>query len=149
MHPLTAVIWLAGLWYYFFNPAGKAHRVLGWAWLVTMVVVMTLSPRVYYVFPAFPLLFAAGSVQWESWLARGWRRWMAQAWAAALIPTGALLAPFTVPVLPVETYIRYARATGFQPPRIETHALGPLPSVCRPVRLANIATFMQQNVPAQ
>jgi hypothetical protein len=34
-----------------------------------------------------------------------------------------------VPVLPVETYIRYSAATHLQQPRIETHKLGPLPQL--------------------
>src|SRR5207245_6880687 len=33
------------------------------------------------------------------------------------------------PSLPIETYIAYARALHFQPPRIETHTMGPLPQI--------------------
>ena len=65
MHPLTLPIWLAGLWFYF-SAAGKSFRALGWAWIFTAAVIVTLSPRVYYLFPAFPILFAAGGVFWEA-----------------------------------------------------------------------------------
>jgi hypothetical protein len=34
-----------------------------------------------------------------------------------------------IPVLPPETYIRYARALHLTPPAIETHRLGPLPQI--------------------
>jgi hypothetical protein len=34
-----------------------------------------------------------------------------------------------LPVLPPETYIRYAKAMHLEQPRIETHALGPLPQL--------------------
>jgi hypothetical protein len=40
-----------------------------------------------------------------------------------------LIAPTLIPILPPETYIRYARATGLQQPRVETHKLGPLPQL--------------------
>ena len=129
MLPLSAPIWLAGLWYFFFHREGKAFRALGWAFLITAVSIMTLNPRVYYLFPAFPLLFAAGSVMVESWLVRPRLQWIKPAYAALLILLGAALAPIVVPVLPVETYIRYAAFTHLQQPRIETHRLGPLPQL--------------------
>ncbi len=129
LFPLTLPVWIAGIWFFFFSPQGKAFRALGWAWLVVMVVIMTMNPRVYYVWPAFPMLFAAGGVFWESHLAFSRLRWIKPAWAALMLLGGALLAPFAVPVLPVETYIRYSQALGFQPPKIETHKLGPLPQI--------------------
>ena len=129
MFPLTLPIWLAGIWYYFVSEKGRPYRVLGWAWLVTMAAIMILNPRVYYVWPAFPMLFAAGGVLWEAWLAAPRPRWIKPAWVAAMILLGAAFAPFAIPVLPVETYIRYAEATGFQLPKIETHDLGPLPQL--------------------
>src|SRR5208283_4820400 len=35
MLPLSAPIWLAGLWYCLFAAEGKPFRALGWAWLIT------------------------------------------------------------------------------------------------------------------
>ena len=32
---LTLPVWLAGLWFFFFQPEGKPFRALGWAWLFT------------------------------------------------------------------------------------------------------------------
>ena len=40
---------------------------------------------------------------------------------------GIVLAPLAVPVLPVETYIRYSRALHLDQPAIEKWKLGPLP----------------------
>ena len=61
MNPISLPLWFAGLWF-FFSPRGRTWRALGWAWLFTAAVIATLSPRIYYLFPAFPLLFAAGAV---------------------------------------------------------------------------------------
>lgn len=129
MLPLSLPIWLAGIWYFFFSAKGKPFRLLGWAWLVTMAVIMIMNPRVYYVWPAFPVLFAGGGVIWEAWLSAPRAAWIKPAWVALMILAGLVLAPFAVPVLPVETYIRYSQALHFQPPRIETHRLGPLPQI--------------------
>ena len=133
MLPLTLPIWLAGVWYYLFSEKGKPFRLLGWAWLFIMAVILIVNPRVYYAYPAFPMLFAAGGVVWESWLAAKpaasrWQ-WMKPAWVGMMALFGAIFAPFAIPVLPVETYIRYSQAIGFQPPKIETHKLGPLPQL--------------------
>jgi hypothetical protein len=128
MHPLTLPLWLAGLWFYFFSPSGKPFRALGWGWVFTAAVIVTLSPRVYYLFPAFPILFAAGAVIWEVRLNRHpvWRR---LAWPALLVATGALIGPLAIPVLPPETFVRYTKVLHFAPPPIETHRLGPLPQI--------------------
>jgi hypothetical protein len=75
------------------------------------------------------MLFAAGGVLWESWLASPRLQWIKPAWVTLMLVAGAILAPFVVPVLPVETYIRYSQALGFQPPKLETHKLGPLPQI--------------------
>jgi 4-amino-4-deoxy-L-arabinose transferase-like glycosyltransferase len=129
MHPSTLPIWLAGLWFYLFSKVGKPFRALGWAWVFTAGIILALSPRVYYLYPAYPILFAAGSVLCESWL-DGWQLgWVRIAFPVLMLLSGALIAPFAVSVLPVKAYIRYARALHFQQPAIETWKLGPLPQV--------------------
>ena len=129
MLPLSLPIWLGGLWFFFFSKPGKAFRALGWAWVFTAAVIFTFNPRVYYLFPAFPVLFAAGGVLWESWL--DWLRfgWLRLAYAALMLVAGAILSPLTIPVLPPEQYIRYSKALHLEQPRLEMHRLGPLPQL--------------------
>lgn len=129
MHPLSVPVWLAGLWFYFFSASGKPFRVLGWAWVFTAAVIVTLSPRVYYLFPAFPILFAAGAVIWEDRLNRPYSLWPKLTWPALLVATGAVITPLAIPVLTPETFVRYTKALHFAPPPIETHRLGPLPQI--------------------
>ena len=129
MNPVALPIWLAGLWFYLFSAQGKPFRALGWAWLISAVCIMFLSPRVYYLFPAYPVLFAAGSVAVETWFS-AWRlRWLEIGYAVLLLITGALISPFALPVLSVRSYLAYSHALHFQPPAIETWKLGPLPQV--------------------
>jgi len=97
--------------------------------LFTAALIMALNPRVYYLYPAFPILLAGGSVMWESWLARPGRRWIKPAYITLIVILAAVLALAAVPVLPAETYIRYAATMHFQHPRIETRRLGPLPQL--------------------
>jgi hypothetical protein len=128
MLPLTLPIWLGGLWF-FFTQRGKRYRVLGWACVVTFTVIIVLNPRIYYLWPAFPILFAGGSVLWEPWLMRPRLRWLRFAYPALMIFFGAVYAPMSLPVLPAETYIRYAAALHMEPLAIEKWKLGPLPQM--------------------
>ena len=125
MLPLSAPIWIAGLGWLLFHREGRRYRALGLAWIVTATLIFALNPRVYYLFPAFPLLFAAGAVWAESWRVR----FLRPIYCTLMVLMGALLAPTLIPLLPPETYIRYSEATHLQQPRIETMRLGPLPQL--------------------
>jgi len=129
MQPLTLPIWLGGLWFYFFTEAGRPFRAIGWAWIFTAAVIAILSPRVYYLFPAFPLLFAGGGVLWEQLLVRSRWMWLKFGYVSLMILGGAVFAPLALPLLPPETFIRYTKAIGLNQPAIENHKLGPLPQI--------------------
>ncbi len=48
-------------------------------------------------------------------------------YVALIIITAAALAPFSLPILSPETYLRYQSALGFEPPKTENQNTGPLP----------------------
>ena len=129
MEHLSLFVWLGGLWFFFFRAEGKPFRFLGWAWILTALIIVTVNPRIYYLFPAFPILFAGGAVLWERLLDQPSRRWIWWSWAAAMVLLSALLAPLALPLLPPEVFIRYTRATHLAPPPIEHHTMGPLPQL--------------------
>ncbi len=129
MLPLTLPIWVGGFWFFFFNEKGRPYRVLGWACTITFAVIIVLNPRVYYLWPAFPILFAGGSVLWEVWLKAPRLRLVKIVYPVLMVLLGVALAPMLLPVLPPETYIRYAAALHVAPPVIEKWKLGPLPQV--------------------
>ncbi len=129
MLPLSLPIWLAGLWYYLFAAQGKPFRALGWAWLITAGLIMLLNPRTYYLWPAFPILLAAGGVAWEGWLARPRLRWVKPVWCTLMVVLAVVAAPLFLPVVRPETYVRYVKAIHYEQPAIERHRLGPLPQI--------------------
>jgi len=121
MLPLSVPVWIAGLWWLL---RGR-FRAIGWTWCITTAIILLLSPRVYYLFPAYPMLFAAGAIVFE-----GVRlRWVRPVYCTLMVLLGALLAPTLIPLLPPEMYIRYSQATHLEQPRIENHRLGPLPQL--------------------
>ena len=62
----------------------------------------------------------------EGWLAGRRVAWLRPAYAALLLLAGAAIAPLALPLLPIETYIRYARALGQAPETEERKELGQL-----------------------
>jgi hypothetical protein len=72
------------------------------------------------------MLFAAGAVAFEQITQQRWR-WSRAGYAVLVVAAGAVLAPMSVPMLSPETYIRYQKAIGLEPPRAENQNTGPLP----------------------
>ncbi len=128
MLPLSLPIWLGGLWY-FFSERGRAYRAVGWACVVTFAGIYALNPRIYYLWPAFPILMAAGSVLWESWLGAPALRWVKGGYPVLMTVMGVAMAPMLLPVLPIESYLRYSKLMHLEAPTIEKWKLGPLPQV--------------------
>jgi 4-amino-4-deoxy-L-arabinose transferase-like glycosyltransferase len=109
MLPLTAPIWLAGLWYLLADRVGRRYAPLGIAYLVVLTEMLALHGKIYYLAPAYIMLLAAGSVWWER---RRWfsgNRWAVPAVSVSLVIAGVVAAPLAMPILPVKNLIPYAR----------------------------------------
>ena len=122
-NPATAPLWLGGLWF-LFTRAGKPYRVLAWTYLGVFVMLVALHGKAYYLAAAYPMLFAAGAVGFERLAA-----WTRPVYAALLACAGIVFAPLMLPVLPVETYIRYANFLGIREVKMENHKQGRLPQL--------------------
>jgi Dolichyl-phosphate-mannose-protein mannosyltransferase len=59
---------LAGV-YFYFTGQGRRFRLLGWMYIVPLLVFVIAKGRGYYLAAAYPMLYAAGSVCLEQWLA--------------------------------------------------------------------------------
>jgi hypothetical protein len=130
MHPLTFPVWASGLYFYLFRKEARPLRALGWAYVALFALMVVFRAKVYYIVPFYPILLASGGAQIETWLARpALRAWARPATVVLLLAGGALFAPLGLPVLPVETFIRYQRALGIEPPRTEKLKLAELPQV--------------------
>jgi hypothetical protein len=66
--PVTVPLWIAGLWFLFATKAGKPFRVLGWMYVVTLILFVIARGRDYYLGPAYPMLMAAGAAWGEGWV---------------------------------------------------------------------------------
>ncbi|HEX8773530.1 MAG TPA: glycosyltransferase family 39 protein [Pyrinomonadaceae bacterium] len=127
-HPLAFPIWAAGLYYYLFTDEGRPYRLLGWTYVVMFLLFVILRGKVYYLAPVYPMLLAPGALFIESLIRERSRGWLLRpATVCLLVAGGAITAPLTLPILPIETYIRYAAALGFSGVRTEKLTMGKLP----------------------
>jgi hypothetical protein len=127
-NPGSAIIWLAGIYYFFFNNEGKKNRIVGIIYAISfLILLINGTSKAEYLSPAYPVLFAGGGILLESInLKKNWR-WLKYVIIAPLIISGLLLMPVVMPVLPVETYIEYAETLGFAPSTSEGKELAELP----------------------
>jgi len=129
VHPLNFPVWLAGLYFCFFSAAGKPFRILGWIYASALGLFLLTNAKPYYLAPAVPMLLAAGAVQIESVIrARQWN-WVKPASATALVLGGLFTLPYALPVLPVETFIKYEDFVGLHPGSGERGPSGELPQM--------------------
>jgi hypothetical protein len=125
MGPVTAPVWLVGWWSLLRGYFGPHGRVLGWAAAVVVGVFVFQQSKPYYVTPMWPVLLASGAVVLER--ATASRKGLRLASVTLLIAGAGALAPFTLPLLPVEKYVAYSRALGVTPNSQERQTLGTLP----------------------
>lgn len=108
---------LAGLYFCLISTAGRRFRMLGWMYVVPLLLFIIAKGRAYYLAGAYPMLYATGSVWGEQWLAslRGsWRLAVrAVAWTA-LVADIAIAVSLTLPVAPVNSawFKRAAKVQG-------------------------------------
>jgi 4-amino-4-deoxy-L-arabinose transferase-like glycosyltransferase len=103
---LALPLWLAGLYFCLLSKAGARFRMLGWMYVVPLVLFVIAKGRGYYLGAAYPMLYGAGSVWGEGGLkSLGQARAgcvRALAWTA-LAADIVLLVAIAIPPVPVNS----------------------------------------------
>jgi hypothetical protein len=97
---------LAGLYFYFFAKAARPFRVLGWMFVIPLLLFILGKGRGYYLAPAYPMLYAAGVVSSAAWLHRlssFWRTTLVAAFSVALLANIAVISAFFLPLAPIQS----------------------------------------------
>ncbi len=105
LNPVMLFLVIAGLWYFFFSPAGQRYRMMGWMYATPFILYVLTQGKGYYLAPAYPMLAAGGAAWWESHLAGIANRRRARAWRwttwGLLGVFAALLTAVLLPVAPL------------------------------------------------
>lgn len=128
--PIFAVFWITGLVSFLWGRA-KKFRFLGVTFVIFFATLLILHGKDYYVAPIYPMMFAAGAVATEDWLARltwaGARVWPKLAIVSAIIILGGILVPLFTPMLSPQTYLAYQQALNIRFNKTEVASSGVLP----------------------
>ena len=103
---LALPLWVAGLHFYAVSAAGKRFRMLGWMYIVPLLLFIIAQGRGYYLAAAYPMLYAAGSVWGEQKLAtmrRGWANVLRGVVWLALLADIALISAVMLPMARVNS----------------------------------------------
>jgi Dolichyl-phosphate-mannose-protein mannosyltransferase len=127
MNPAAALVWVAGLAYLL---RIEQLRWLATAWLTFFLLTIVLHAKTYYVAPAYPFLFAAGGVAWES-LSESCTvelsAWMRSITAGLIILVGLLVLPLALPVLSPDMWLKYVETLHLDARNTERQDSGLLP----------------------
>jgi dolichyl-phosphate-mannose-protein mannosyltransferase len=124
-NPGAFLIWLGGLVYGLVR-AGPRARVLVWIYLTVFgLLVFGGHSRASYLAPAYPMVFALGGIAVER-VSLSYR-WLRPASAASVVIFGLVALPMALPLLPVETFVRYQAALHQTPRTDERQEVGALP----------------------
>ena len=128
VNPLTAPIWLAGLFALLLSQRLRPYRVLGWSYVISYAIFFVLHGKNYYLAPIYPMLLAAGAVVIEAGISRPRLTWLKTAIAIVLIASGVQMAPVVIPILTPDHFLAYAKTLPFKLPVNEhSHARAALP----------------------
>ena len=131
MGPVSFPFWFGGLLFYLFSRKAKPFRAFGWAFLITIAFFLVAHGKNYYSAPAYTIVLAGGAVAAEGLLAgplvdgRPRLRAILKPLAFAWLVVGVLLIlPVFLPVLPIETYLKFQERLPFTIPRSEHSHMG-------------------------
>jgi hypothetical protein len=126
--PFSVLIWVPGILAFLVAPRFKPYRFLGWAYIIAFTVWVVLRGKNYYLAPIYPVYLAAGSIVIDDAIDRVHQLWLKPAFVALSLVGGAIFAPLTMPILPIEQFIPYMDRLPIKVPRTEyQHARVALP----------------------
>ena len=104
MHFAGMFVWVPGLFFLLLHKNMKKFRVIGWTYLVTLLLFLVMSGKNYYTLGAYPMLMAAGGVFWETTLRSTLKR---AAIAAAVVLLNLPLLPAGLPILSLDQSLKF------------------------------------------
>lgn len=106
MHNAGLYVWLPGLLYLFFSTKMSPYKILGWIYLLIILLLVLLSGKGYYSMGAYLMLMAVGGIAIES-LVESKAAWLKYVLVCLFVTLSIPLVPYGMPVLAIENMQKY------------------------------------------
>jgi hypothetical protein len=115
LNPVSMLIWVPGIIFYFFNKSSRIFRPLGYIWLVTFIILLiNWHSKAEYITPAFQILFAGGSIMIVKWNAR--KKNLKYAVVIPVVVLNIIFSTYGRPVLSPENFLAFQNLVNLKPP---------------------------------
>lgn len=123
LNPLTFLIWMPGIYFFFFTEQGKKSRAVVFIWITTFLILLINGhSKGEYIAAAYQILFAGGAVMIEKW-SKEKMRWLKYTFAIPIVIAGIFFLPFARPTLTVDEFLKLQSILGLEPPSNEGQSL--------------------------
>ena len=128
MNPITIIIWLPGIFYFFINKDRKKYRPLAIIFLTTAAILLINgSSNVAYLTAAFFPIISSGSILLEHVANKKFMRWTFYTSNFSIILCGIIILPLSLPILPPQKYIEHTNTLGITASSSENKKLSEMP----------------------
>ena len=97
---IALFVWLAGFIFLLFSIRLHKFQFMAYSFIVIFAFYLVMNGKPYYLFGAFPMLFAAGGVAFERWLKTS-NNYLRGAVLAFFTLPNLILLPLVLPILPL------------------------------------------------
>jgi hypothetical protein len=116
LNPANIILFITGLYFYFFYSDGKLFRFFGIVFLLVFAFFAFQRSKDYYLAPAYPIIWAGGAIVLEKLANNKWQL-LKPGLTILMILAGIIVAPFSLPILSFEKLEKLAafERTDFPP----------------------------------
>lgn len=107
---IALFLWIIGLGFLLFSHRLRKFQFMAFAYILIFIFLLEMSGKNYYLFGAYPMLFAAGGYGFERWIKSRYYPLRALVIVLFTVPN-LLLFPLMLPVFPLNTTLALFRFT--------------------------------------
>lgn len=127
LNPFSTLLLIAAFYFVFFHSNGRKFAIIGLIYVSILIVFVFNNGKPYYMGVLFPVMLAAGAVGIDILIERYLSNWARYVLIVLLLPGYVVTAPFAIPILDVDSYLKLAEITGINPTLAERNRTSALP----------------------
>ncbi len=127
LNPGFVIFIITAFYFFFINKIGKIYKLIGFIFIIVLLVFAFNNGKAYYMGVFFPVMLASGALGADILIEKYLRNWVRTILLISLIPSMILVTPYAIPILNVESFLKFSDFTGIKPGASERNTLGVLP----------------------